>query len=54
MLRERTLANTPVFIGSGLCCLADKEILEVYGKAKIGAGGGAGGIAQPISAAGTP
>ena len=46
MLRERTLANAPVYISSDLCCLADKEILKFHGKAEIEADGGVGGVTQ--------
>ena len=35
MLRERTDAEAPEYISTDLCCLADKEILEFFGKAKI-------------------
>ena len=46
MLYERTDADAPEYISTDLCCLADKEILEFFGKAKVEADGGVGGITQ--------
>ena len=46
MLYERTDADAPEYISTDLCCLADKKILEFFGKAKVEADGGVGGITQ--------